>query len=227
MQGTSWSFTYFVPCLNKECLGLTVTSLIYSRITSTKSPSFCMTTFSASLAKLTALLPQSHDCSCYVSRRILTPPSLWLQKHADLRAQGFEHYANLWRQPRLAKDTCTWTRRNCGINHAIPRHVGGISHLELEENGTRNDMIDLQNAAPAHFHTAVRTGILGSKFFTEMDWQRPSYYLVNLFPSLYNTWVLLPRALKRRYFHFISAHHFARIYREETNLCLQLHPPRL
>jgi hypothetical protein len=42
-----------------------------SGITSTKSPSFGMTTFSTSLANLTVLLAQSHDCSCHVSRRIL------------------------------------------------------------------------------------------------------------------------------------------------------------
>jgi hypothetical protein len=41
---------------------------MYSRIKSTKSPSFCMTTFSASLTNRTVLLPQSRDCSCYVSR---------------------------------------------------------------------------------------------------------------------------------------------------------------
>ena len=48
----------------------------YSRITSTKCPLFCMTTFSASLTNLTVLLPQSHDYSCYVSRPIPTPPPL-------------------------------------------------------------------------------------------------------------------------------------------------------
>jgi len=37
-----------------------------------------MTTISASLTNLTALLPQSHDCSCYVNRRILTPAPLQL-----------------------------------------------------------------------------------------------------------------------------------------------------
>jgi len=37
-----------------------------------------MTTFSASLSNLTALLPQSHDCSRYVSRPIMAPPPLWL-----------------------------------------------------------------------------------------------------------------------------------------------------
>ena len=51
-----------------------------SRINSPKSPSFYMTTFSASLTKLTALLPQSHDYSCYVSRPIMAPPPIWLHK---------------------------------------------------------------------------------------------------------------------------------------------------
>jgi len=45
-----------------------------------------MTTFSASLTKLTPLLPQSRDCNCYVSRPILAPPPLGLQQHADLCA---------------------------------------------------------------------------------------------------------------------------------------------
>jgi len=53
---------------------------------STKSPSFCMTTFSASLKNLTPLLPQSRDCSYYVSRPILAPPPCGLQQHADLCA---------------------------------------------------------------------------------------------------------------------------------------------
>jgi hypothetical protein len=55
-----------------------------------------MTTFSASLTNLTALLPQSHDCSCYVSRQILAPPPLWLQKRTDLRAHHFAHSPDLW-----------------------------------------------------------------------------------------------------------------------------------
>jgi hypothetical protein len=46
---------------------------VYSRITPTKSQSFFMTTFSASLTNLTALLLQSYDSSCYVSRPILAP----------------------------------------------------------------------------------------------------------------------------------------------------------
>ena len=61
-------------------------SRLYSRITYTKSPSFCMITFSASLTKLTALLPQSHDCNCYESTGILTPPQDWLQRRIVLLA---------------------------------------------------------------------------------------------------------------------------------------------
>jgi hypothetical protein len=44
----------------------------YSRLTSTKSPSLCMTTSSASLSNLTALLPQPHDCKCNTSRILVT-----------------------------------------------------------------------------------------------------------------------------------------------------------
>jgi hypothetical protein len=91
----------------------------YSRITSTKSPSFFMTTFSASLTNLTALLPQSRDCSCYISRRVLAHPPLWLQKHTDLRAHGFAQPPDLWRQPRLANGTCAWSWRLCGLNLAV------------------------------------------------------------------------------------------------------------
>jgi hypothetical protein len=57
----------------------------YSRITSTRSPSFCMTTFSASFTNLEILLPQSHDCSHDASRRIPALTAPWLQKHSDLR----------------------------------------------------------------------------------------------------------------------------------------------
>jgi len=81
-----------------------------------KSPSFCMTLFSASFTDLTAILPQSHDCTCYVSRRILAPPPLRLQKHADPRAHDFAHSPDLWHQPRLNNVTCAWSWRLCGFN---------------------------------------------------------------------------------------------------------------
>jgi hypothetical protein len=99
----------------------------YSRITSTKSLSFCMTIFSASLTNLTDLLLQSRDCSCYVSRRILAPPPLWLQKHTDLCAHDFAQSPDLWHQPRLANVTCAWSWRSCGITPAVLREVSATS----------------------------------------------------------------------------------------------------
>jgi len=47
---------------------------VYNKITSS-SLSLC-TTFSVSLTNLTVLLPQSHNCSCYISRQILAHPLL-------------------------------------------------------------------------------------------------------------------------------------------------------
>jgi hypothetical protein len=91
----------------------------YSRIISTKSPQFCTPTFSASLTNFTVRSPQSHDCSCYVSRRILTPPPLWLQKHTDLRTRDFGHSPDLGHQPKIANVTCAWSWRLCGIAPAI------------------------------------------------------------------------------------------------------------
>ena len=91
----------------------------YRRTTSTKSSSFCMTTFSKSLTHLMVLLPQSRDYSCYVSRPIRAPPPLWLQKRTDLRAHDFAHCHDLWHQPRLDKFTCKWSWRLYGITHAI------------------------------------------------------------------------------------------------------------
>jgi hypothetical protein len=43
------------------------TKFHYNSITPTKSPPFCMTTFTASLTNLTSLLPHSRDCRRYVS----------------------------------------------------------------------------------------------------------------------------------------------------------------
>ena len=68
-----------------------------------------MTTFSSSHTNLTVILRQSHDCSYYVSRPILAPPRLWLQKHTDLRAHDFAHCPDLWHQPWLPNVTCEWS----------------------------------------------------------------------------------------------------------------------
>jgi hypothetical protein len=76
----SFSFEKYKYCIAEA----TVTG--YSRITSTKFPSFYMATFSASLTTLTFILLQWRDCSCYVSSRILASPQICLQKHTIFRA---------------------------------------------------------------------------------------------------------------------------------------------
>jgi hypothetical protein len=91
----------------------------YNRITPTKSPSLFITTFSANLANLTIPLPQSHDCSCYVSRGTLARPPLWLQSNTDLYAYDFAHCPDLWHQPRLANVTCATSWGLCGITPVI------------------------------------------------------------------------------------------------------------
>jgi len=58
-----------------------VQATLYSKITYINSPPFCVTTFSASLTDITALLLQQQDSRCYVSSRILTPPPHWLHEH--------------------------------------------------------------------------------------------------------------------------------------------------
>jgi hypothetical protein len=103
--------------------------LRYSRITSTKSLSFCMTTCSACLTNLTALLPQSRDSSYYASKQILAPPPLWPQKHTNLRPHDFARSSDLWRQPRIASVTCAWSWRLCEINIAIAQNAFSDTQL--------------------------------------------------------------------------------------------------
>jgi hypothetical protein len=67
------------------------------------------------------LRPSNLSCNSnyYVSRQILGPPPLWLQKHSDLRTHDFAHSINVWHQPRLSKVTCAWSWRLCVINPTI------------------------------------------------------------------------------------------------------------
>jgi predicted transposase YbfD/YdcC len=78
-----------------------------------------MTTFSASVTKCTVLLPQPHDCSCYVSRPILAAPPFSLQKNTELRPHEFAYSSDWWHQPRLGNLTLAWSRRICGISPAL------------------------------------------------------------------------------------------------------------
>ena len=73
----------------------------------------------ASLPSLTPLLPLSHDCRCYVSRPILASPTVWLQKHTDLRAHNFAHSHDLWHHPRLANVTWALSWILCGISRSM------------------------------------------------------------------------------------------------------------
>jgi hypothetical protein len=66
---------------------LDILILLIVKITSTNFPLFCMITFSASLTHLVVLLPHLHDCNYYVSRKILAPPPLLLQKNSDIGAK--------------------------------------------------------------------------------------------------------------------------------------------
>jgi len=91
---TSWHETSSVHQASLNNLKTSLqgrSSSTYSTIPPIKSPSFCTTTYSAVPIKLTTHLPQSRDCSCYVSRPILEPPPLRLKKHIDLRAYDFAH----------------------------------------------------------------------------------------------------------------------------------------
>jgi hypothetical protein len=72
---------------------------MYSRITSTKSPSVVVATFTY----FTAVLPQLRDCSYYESRRILALPPPRLQKHTALRA----HSPDMRHHSTFANVTCT------------------------------------------------------------------------------------------------------------------------
>jgi hypothetical protein len=69
---------------------------------------FCITTFSASLTNRTVLLPQSHDCSYYVSRQILTPPPLWLQNTLS--------YAHMTSRANVIR---VWSCGLCGLTPAL------------------------------------------------------------------------------------------------------------
>ena len=102
-------------------------SVLYSRITSTKSLPFCATFFVMSLTNLMVLVPRWRDCVCYVSSRVLDPALLQLQKHTDIRANNVAHSPSLWHQHRLADVTCARSWRLCEINPAIIFWMQGVN----------------------------------------------------------------------------------------------------
>ena len=119
------------------CSHPTINANTYIRITSIKSPSFCMITFSASLVNLTPILPQSHDCSYYVTRPILAPPPLWSQRRTDLRAHDFAHSPDLWHQLGLANVICVRSCRLCRVTPTF-RNQKCTKSGHVGETKTRN-----------------------------------------------------------------------------------------
>ena len=77
---------------------------MYRGITSTKSRSFCTTTFSASLAKLTILLPQWHDCS-YELRNQMDNGTCTNLTAETSRPTGdnFSHTPDWWHHPETGE----------------------------------------------------------------------------------------------------------------------------
>ena len=92
----------------------TVHHIRYGRITSTKSPSFCMTTYTAR--------PQILRPS-YLSHMIAVityADEYWHLQRTDCRnTLTYAHSPDLWHQSRLANVTCAWSCRLCGINPDI------------------------------------------------------------------------------------------------------------
>ena len=108
---------YSLPCSQKSFTELLVYRIAYICIAGLhpkKSPSFCMATFSTSLTNLTVPLPQSRDCSCYVSRPILAPPPLCCRN-----TMIYAHSPDLWYQTSLANVTCAWNWKLCGTTPTI------------------------------------------------------------------------------------------------------------
>jgi hypothetical protein len=60
-----------------------------------KLPGICVATISSCLTNFTVLLPQSHDCSCNVSSRLLESRPLRIQKHNDVGTHNFARSPDL------------------------------------------------------------------------------------------------------------------------------------
>ena len=132
----------------------------YSRFKSTQSLPFFTTNLSTSFASLTVLLPQSRDCSRYVTRPILAPPPLWLHQQIDLRAHDFAHCLDLWQKPRLVNVTCALSWRLCGINLAVCVFLCNTYQYALLVDYQLLDARSLTKAFfGIHTHTHTRTRI--------------------------------------------------------------------
>jgi hypothetical protein len=97
----------------------TLSTLEYSRLTSTKSPLICMTTFSVNFTKIRFLMPQSHDRSCCPKHTntgissALTAGTHWSMR-TRLRA-----FSRRGKTAKFASVSCPSSWRLCGENPAI------------------------------------------------------------------------------------------------------------
>jgi hypothetical protein len=91
--------------------------IMYCCITSTRSPSFCIT--APQCESQNSWSAYLSDMIADISRWIPTPRPPWLQKHSNLRARDMAHSPGSWRQPWPANVTCAWSRRVCGINPVV------------------------------------------------------------------------------------------------------------
>ena len=91
----------------------------YIRIASTKSLSFWMTTFSASLTHLRFLLLNVTWLQLQRKQTNNDIRPCWLQKRIYLHAHDLSQPPDLWHQPRLNNVTCAWSWGLPGINPSI------------------------------------------------------------------------------------------------------------
>jgi len=112
--------------------------VVYSRITTIKSPSFCMTTFSDSLANVTLFLIEPHDYSYYISRRKLAHLQIGMLKNTDLRAYDIAHSPYLWLQPTNVN--CAWRWKLCGNYPATVYVPFPVMTLHLSYDWVQKDV---------------------------------------------------------------------------------------
>ena len=131
-----------------------MSNLKYNRIASTKSPPVCMKTFSAGL---TNLLPHSHDCRNYVSKRMLSCPPIRLHQHTDLRAHYCAHCFYLRHQlGSFPTHTYSFTFRfNCAGQTVPSLHSLACERFyhtrAVKTEGNRSVQFAIQMGAK-HFH---------------------------------------------------------------------------
>lgn len=109
----------------------------YSRITSKKSISFFMTTFSASLTNIRfSYLSHLIAATMWADQYWHLHHSDWI--NTDLHANGFARFPDFSHQPRLTKITCAWSWRFCEITPAVTEETNWYEQ-EIEKLFARFD----------------------------------------------------------------------------------------